>query len=211
MLRAMMPALRPVVRSLLNRPGYFTMVVGLVALGVAAMDTYMYVVSDVALIRPLPYHEPGALMSLKALEPVGIGDSINAIGLAPVRFARWRAGAPHFRAIEGLAPKTMAMVGTGDPEALKGMQVSSGLFALLGTSPERGRAFARDEEITNAAVAIVSHEFWQRRLAGDPNVLGQSVARWGRAHDRRRDAGELLGAVRAIGRSGCRCRSTRRR
>ena len=160
-------------RSLARRPAYFLMSTGLLALGVGAVGA-IFAVVDIALLRPLPYRDASRLEALKAFEPVA-ADSAVAYGLASPQLARWRAGTHQFEAIEGVSLRTITITGDGDPEPIRGMQVSAGAFSILGTSPVIGRAFTREEEVPASTVAIVSYDFWQQRLRGDPNVLSRDV------------------------------------
>jgi predicted permease len=47
---------------------------------------------------------------------------------------------------------------------------------LLGVRAEQGRIFQPDDGRAGAArVAIISHDFWQQRFGGDPNVIGKAL------------------------------------
>ena len=103
------------------------------------------------------------------------------------------------------------------PERLRGLQVSSNYFQVLGVLPARGRAFTWAEERKNANVAILSDAVWRIPIPGDPAVVGRAAApERPPVHDRRRHAGGLrarrrqrIGALRRAKRWTCggRCRS----
>src|SRR6185369_6328180 len=64
----------------------------------------------------------------------------------------------------------------GEPERLLGAAVSYDYFNVLGVKPELGRAFTADEDKPGAAsVVLISHALWQRRYAGDPNIIGREI------------------------------------
>jgi putative ABC transport system permease protein len=68
-------------------------------------------------------------------------------------------------------------VAGGQSQMKMGMLVSGNFFGVLGVEPEMGRAF-RDEEDRvpgRDAVAILSHDFWEKELAADPAILGRRV------------------------------------
>jgi putative ABC transport system permease protein len=70
----------------------------------------------------------------------------------------------------------LTLTGRGEPEQLDGMIVSANLFSLLGVSAERGRIFEPEDGRAGAArAAIISHNFWQERFGGDPNVIGKTL------------------------------------
>ncbi|MGE0359526.1 MAG: ABC transporter permease [Vicinamibacterales bacterium] len=67
---------------------------------------------------------------------------------------------------------------TAQSERAFGMLVSGGYFAALGVQPTLGRLLGPDDVATpgSAAVAVVSHRFWQSRLAGDRGAPGRTVS-----------------------------------
>ena len=69
----------------------------------------------------------------------------------------------------------------GDPVQVFGGRLTSNYFDLLGVRPILGRNFLPQEE-EGADVAVVTKNFWQKRLGGDPNVIGRSIALDGTAH-----------------------------
>src|SRR5213079_2619959 len=58
---------------------------------------------------------------------------------------------------------------------------TSNYFDLLGVRPILGRNFLPEEE-ENADVALVTKNFWQKRLGRDPNVIGRSITLDGTPH-----------------------------
>jgi putative ABC transport system permease protein len=82
-------------------------------------------------------------------------------------------------AVEALAlllPRTLTLT-AGDPERIAGASVDPDFFDVLGVRPLLGRPFRADEGATfgQESVAVVSHGFWLRRLAGDPAMLGREI------------------------------------
>ena len=64
----------------------------------------------------------------------------------------------------------------GEPESITALQVSAGLFPVLGVTPSLGRAFRAEEQVPGQQrVAILSHDLWRNRFDGDPSVLGRSI------------------------------------
>jgi len=66
---------------------------------------------------------------------------------------------------------------TARSERAFGLLVSGGYFAALGVQPTLGRPLGPDDVATpgGAAVTVVSHRFWQSRLAGDRGAVGRVV------------------------------------
>ena len=66
---------------------------------------------------------------------------------------------------------------TTSPEYIQQQRVSAGYFRVLGIAPRIGREFSREEDVPGgAAVAILSHAFWQRVFHGDPAMLGRTIS-----------------------------------
>jgi putative ABC transport system permease protein len=69
-----------------------------------------------------------------------------------------------------------AKAGDGEPERLQGTSVPANLFPLLRVQPALGRGFTEDENQPGQDhVVILSHGLWQRRYAGDPNIVGKTI------------------------------------
>ena len=69
------------------------------------------------------------------------------------------------------------LTGTGEPERLTSVPVTGNFFALLGVQPAIGRSFTAEEcqgRYSAPPAMLLSHSFWQRRFASDPNVVGRS-------------------------------------
>jgi putative ABC transport system permease protein len=66
--------------------------------------------------------------------------------------------------------------GSGEPEQLQAAQASADLFATLRAKAALGRTFTDDEDKPGAVLSVVlSHELWQRRFGGNPNILNQTI------------------------------------
>jgi predicted permease len=55
--------------------------------------------------------------------------------------------------------------------------VSENYFQVLGISPLRGRFFAEgdEEKLAIAPAVLISENFWQKRFAGDPGIVGKTI------------------------------------
>src|SRR5437762_9251072 len=97
------------------------------------------------------------------------------------RFQHFRASQKIFDGFEGENIIPFTLTGLGDAVQLFGGKVTSNYFDVLGVQPIRGRNFLPEEEET-ADVAMVTENFWQKRMGGDPNVIGRSITLNGIAH-----------------------------
>jgi putative ABC transport system permease protein len=165
--------LRYGIRTSLKRPGFTLIAVLTLALGIGA-NTAIFTVINGVLLRPLPYDEPERLVRLWESNP---RRNIEQQLVAPPNLVEWRARTQSF---EHIAYWT----GTGDfnlvnhegSEKARCAYVSSDLFATLRVRPHLGRVFLPEEDQEKGPlVALLAYEYWQRRFAADPQVLGRTL------------------------------------
>jgi putative ABC transport system permease protein len=182
------------VRSLRKAPGFTLVAVLTLAVGLG-VNTAIFSLIDAVILRPLPYDEPGRLVSLyeKTMRqgPADMSSSGSKLGgtADPARTEVSIANLPDYRsarAFDGLAHcelASKALIGLAAPEQIDGEAVSANFFDVLRVQPERGRSFQPEDERAGATpVAMITHDFWQRRLGGDPDVLARSIVLDGRAY-----------------------------
>ena len=76
-----------------------------------------------------------------------------------------------------MASHTATLTGAGEPQGLVGALVSPNIFEVLGIALARGRPFEEAEATPGrAAVAIITHGFWQGRFGGDANIVGRRIS-----------------------------------
>jgi predicted permease len=145
------------------------------AIGIGATAVVFSLVHSV-LLSPLPYREPDRLTFVQQVIPE-IADRVPILGVNPRSFTSWeRSCRTTCEQMAALVSSTTTLTGLGEPEGLVGAKISPALFDVLGIPPILGRFFTRDEDAPGRnGVAIVTHGFWQRRLAGDPAVIGRVV------------------------------------
>jgi putative ABC transport system permease protein len=163
--------IRQSVRSLLRRPSYPLTAVVTLALGIGA-NTALFSVADAVLLRPLPYPESERLVLVRA----SFAGHRPMASIAGPMLVELRRRSRQIEALEGLWTATATLEGVGDPEQLRTCWPTAGLFELLGIRPARGRDFTAEEAAPGGPPAvIVSHELWQRRFNGDPDLLGREI------------------------------------
>ncbi len=99
-------------------------------------------------------------------------------------FLDYRARRPD--SVEDLIAYTMVPLNLrtgGDPQRVFGQLVTGNFFDALGVRPVLGRGFLPEEDKTPTThpVVVLSHNFWQRRFAADPSIVGQTVTLNGHA------------------------------
>jgi macrolide transport system ATP-binding/permease protein len=167
--------LRYGLRGLSKAPGFALTAIFTLSLGMAAaLAIFAFV--DSALIRPLPYLDPGHLMSVSETSAFGgrqIGYSYpNYLDMA--RFARSFALIGAYDDDEGFV-----FSNSSGAQQVHGTAVTSNFFRILGVAPILGRDFdlASDSADFQAmpSTMILSYAAWQSRFAGRQDVVGSTV------------------------------------
>jgi len=167
--------LRFAFRQLLKNPGFTAAAVLTLALGIGATTTIFSVVYAV-LLRPLPYREPERLVQLyeTGLRAGGSRDSRDWVSFP--NFLDWRRENQVFEDVAAYRYWPFTVAGDGTPETVLGLQVTSGLFSVLGVHPSLGRTFVPEEDQPGKGnVAILSYGLWQRRFGGSQSIAGRPI------------------------------------
>lgn len=167
-----MQDVRFALRMLTKNPGFTTVAVIALALGIGANSAIFSVVNSV-LLRPLPYKDPDGLVLV--WEDSSLHGFPNDTP-APANFADWRDQNQVFEGMAALSIESFNLTDAGDPERLDGRRASGNLFTILGVPPQLGRTFTMEEDKEGAnRVVVLSYPLWQRRFAGDAGIIGRSI------------------------------------
>lgn len=169
--------LRFAFRQLRKSPGFTLLALLTLAIGIG-LNTAIFSLIDDLFLRALPYQEPDRVVHLYANAK---DRDLNDIPLSAPRFMHEREAQTIFTDFAAENFSAFTLTGLGDPVQVFGGRLTSNYFGLLGVRPIRGRNFLPEEE-TRADVAVVTERFWRTRLAGDPNVIGRSIALDGTSH-----------------------------
>ncbi|PYK32240.1 MAG: hypothetical protein DME57_00615 [Verrucomicrobia bacterium] len=165
-------------RKLRKSPAFTFIAVLTLALGIGLNTTIFSLVNDLFL-RGLPvFKDPSRVVHLMG------GDKsrgLEDIGVSAPRYFHYRDGQTLFESIAAENFFLFTLTGLGDAVQVFGGRLTSNYFDLLGVRPILGRNFLPEEE-EGADVAVVTKAFWQKRLGGDPNVIGRSITLDGMPH-----------------------------
>ena len=165
-------------RSLRQSPGFAATAILTLALGIGA-NTAVFSVMNAVLLKQLPVTDPQRLVYLRTSNaPRGTGtvDSNETISY-PVYDAlrkESRGLAPVMAYVPLSGSKVAVRIGTM-PEEAEGDMVSGTFFSGLGVNLPLGRGFSDNDETTHAPLAVISYNFWTRRFARSPDVLGTTM------------------------------------
>ena len=171
-MRTLIRDLRYGLRMLAKNPGFAAVAILTLALGIGA-NTAIFSVVYAALLRPLPYQEPGRLVNLgESRSQMDIQFSDNAYP----DYLDWTRQAQSFESLAGYNGDGFILSGTGSPEVVFATRVTSNFFSTLGVKPALGRDFVAGEDQPNGAkVVILSHGFWKDHFGARPGAIGQNI------------------------------------
>jgi len=173
----MMTDLRFALRQLLKSPGFTSLALLTLALGIGLNTAIFSLINDLFL-RGLQFKEPGRVVHMYSNARQR---NLLELAVSVPRFQHFRASQKIFDGFEGENIIPFTLTGLGDAVQLFGGKVTSNYFDVLGVQPIRGRNFLPEEEET-ADVAMVTENFWQKRMGGDPNVFGRNITLDGVSH-----------------------------
>jgi putative ABC transport system permease protein len=164
---AVLQDIRYAVRTLVRQPGFAFVGIVTLALGIGATTAVFTVVNGV-LVRPLPYADPSRLVILLN----GRNGRLVA-SFSPPNY-RDVVSADVFVSSAAFNNTTVNLTGTGDPERLEGVDVTTAFFDVLGVSPRLGRPFVESDAQPGALVVVISDGLW-RRLGNRPDIVGSTL------------------------------------
>ena len=164
--------LRYATRTLRRTPGFATITILVMALGIGANVALFTVVRSV-LLNPLPFPAPNRLIALYGKSDTGKGGTVAAGD-----FYDWQSESHSFEqmAIWRWTGYNMAGARSELPEFLQGVTCSWNLFSTLGVQPTLGRSFVSSDDMDAASpTVILSWSFFKRRFNADSSIIGKTI------------------------------------
>jgi putative ABC transport system permease protein len=162
-------------RMMLKNPGFTTVAVVSLAIGIGA-NCATFSAADAFLLRPLPVPRPSEVLT------VGSPTLVEGFGVMVSSYPDYVDIRDRSKTFDGLVAFTNSTVGFATqpdaPPALRmGMLVSGNFFSVIGVEPQLGRAFRPEENQVPGrdAVLILGHDFWEHEFAADRSILGRTV------------------------------------
>ena len=164
-------------RLLWKNPGFSTVAILTLALGIGANSALFSVVSGV-LLNPLPFPQPDEL--------VGVYEKTNEFDRSSVSYPNYLDWKKENRGLEALAAyrsDRYNLTGMGEPQRVHIHMVSAEFLSVLGVQPIAGRNFRPEEDLPGAApVAILGDGLWNSKFGGSRSVGGQSITLNGKSY-----------------------------
>jgi putative ABC transport system permease protein len=158
-------------RMLAKSPGFASVAVLTLALGIGA-NTAAFSIINAVLLRPLPLPYGERITSIQ-VTPTLAGDSIGPA--SATQFLAWRSDRAKFDLVAAVKGYRGQVSGTEAAEEIRILQVSAEFQELLGIRPHLGRTFQEaDFRRGGERVCLISHRLWQRRFGEDRSVVGRT-------------------------------------
>ena len=170
--------LRQVLRRLSRAPMFTAITLLTLAIGVGA-NTVIFSVVEGVLLKPLPYPEADRLIGVWHTAP---GINIKDLNMAPSNYFIDREQSTTLQDIGAYDGDSVNVTGTGQPEHVRGLDVTDGTLPLLGVSPALGRLFTRsDDSAGTPETVLISYAYWRQKFGGASSVIGSAITVDGKA------------------------------
>ncbi len=71
---------------------------------------------------------------------------------------------------------SLSVTGAGEPEQVRGLDVTDGTLPMLGVKPALGRLFTREDDSPGSPdTVLLSYGYWRQKFGGAASVIGQSI------------------------------------
>jgi predicted permease len=163
--------LRLAARTLRKAPGFTTIIVSVLGIGIGATSAIFSLV-DAALVRPLPFTQPEQLVMLWERPPSSTHNRVS-----PLNFLDWSEQQHAFAAMAAVAGGGRTLTGTTSAaERIPGQAVTPRFFEVLGVKPLSGQTFDPVEVTRQPNVVVISERLWRTRFGGEPTLVGRTIA-----------------------------------
>jgi predicted permease len=176
-------------RMLLKHKGLTAVALLSLALGIGA-NTALFSIVDAMLLKMLPVKEPEQLVLFKSMAPRdfsvgsynGSSHTDKATGLqsrtsfAHLTYQRMREQPAPVSDLIAFASVSLNVNVDGEADISYGQAVSGNYYSALGVQPAIGRVLTDEDDKPNATpVTVLSHRYWHKRFAANPEVIGKQI------------------------------------
>ena len=156
--------LRYALRRMLKSPGYTSVIVVALALGIG-VNTAIFSIADAFLLKPVPFLDSEHLVVVLE-KRANSGDVWSSV--ANANFFDWKSESQSFEQMAAYEWSDVNITGGDHPEQVQGFLVSANFFETLGVRPATGRAFLPEEDQSgHEQVVVLSHGLWERRFGSE--------------------------------------------
>src|SRR6476660_201996 len=171
------------VRMLRKAPGFTTVAVLVLALGIGA-NTAIFSVVNAVLLRPLPFREAERLVQVWHVPPAKSFPGMAQFSVSPANYLDWEKQNHVFEQMAIYRFLLYSLTGTGEPESVSAVGASRDFFSVLKVQPLLGRFFLPGESQAGRGHGVVlSQTCWQTHFASDPNIIGRKISLDNQSYD----------------------------
>jgi predicted permease len=166
---------RIALRRLRKSPGFTSIAVLIMALGIGA-NTAIFSVVHAVLLEPLPFRNPGQLVQIWHVPPQSSFPGMTRFAVSAANFLDWQKQNTVFSEMALASGGTFDITGKGKAETITASTVTYNFFSVLGVQPIYGRVFlAQEDQPGHNKEIILTYKLWRARFGSDPNVVGQTI------------------------------------
>jgi putative ABC transport system permease protein len=158
-------------RMLWRNPGFATVAVLTLALGIGANTAIFSVISGV-LLRPLPYHDPNRLVTVCQ---TSARRGFSQVVVTPGVLKDWRDQNSVFEELGGQIYESVNLTGTERPEHIHAAWATPNYFSVFGVPPLLGRTLTAEDRPPSHRVVVLSYGLWQRSFGGQRQAVGSAI------------------------------------
>ena len=167
--------LRYAARNLHRSPGFATLAVLIMALGIGA-STAVFSVVNAVLLKPLSYRDPDRIVSLSNFSTSREAPTALSKQVSVPDFQDLQDQSSSFEAMAYYSSREEAVIRGSTAEYARVTSVSPEFFRVFAVDLLVGRSFTLEEMKQGAGgAAMISYAFWQSQFGGDPHALGKTV------------------------------------
>jgi putative ABC transport system permease protein len=158
-------------RILRKNPGFTTVAILTLALGIGA-NTAIFSVVNAVILRPLPFRDASCLLDICARSTLF---DFTHLGVSLPDINDIRATSTTIAAVAPYQYSSKELVAGSKPDRVEGADVTEDFFPLLGIKPLYGRGFITSDMQPGTHVVILGYRLWRERFGADPAAVGKSI------------------------------------
>jgi len=164
--------LRYAYRMLAKTPGFTTVAILTLALGIGA-NVATYSVVHAVLLNPLPFPQPQQLV--RVFDDLR-GSNVPDVGMSVPELVDYQDRSGVFSDISVVWPISANITGGEHPERVETLATSPNYFTILGANPALGRIYTKQDALPGfSEVIVISDGLWRRMFGADPHILGRKL------------------------------------
>jgi putative ABC transport system permease protein len=162
-------------RMLHKSPGFTSVAILTLALGIGASTTVFSLVEGM-LLKPLPYPNPDRIVLPELVSPPGVNLGSDYFPWGQIQFRLLTRESHPFQSVGAFQNDSFNLTGSGEPSFLDGYRASAEFFPALGVVPALGRTFtAEEDQPGHQYEVILSDRLWRERFSSRGDILGHAV------------------------------------